>query len=180
MGGRRGGILVTAAIVTTIAILNGYRLIAIVLGVCLIAIGVIVSRLLDSADDSKLSSRAPALQRRFTYSDEWSLTASPDVASVKRGLAESGLQVADEAEALVVSRGSRIRARVFGGYRVDPSFLPLHGRIEVMGGEQGSRYGVHLTLEDDLGPAVRDDRLAERYDRSFSDVALMVRLAVQA
>jgi hypothetical protein len=180
MRARLGGILVTAGIVTTIAILNGYRLISIVLGVGLIAIGAFLSRLFGPADDLDPSSRTPGSQHRFTYSDEWSLKASPDVASVKRGLTESGLQVADGTEALVVSRGSRIRARVFGGYRVDPSVLPLYGRIEVMAGEQGSRYGVHLTLEDDLGPAVRDGRLAERYDRSFSEVALMVRSAVQA
>lgn len=174
---RLGGILVTAAILTGIAVINGYRLVSVILGVCVIAVGIAITQRRGSSRRRTASSYRQAGDR-YTCSAEWSLRNQLDQAWMKEILVARGLRVSGDAGTLRLSRGSSLRTRLFGGYRVDPASLPMRGRMEVIEtAGDGTRGGVRLHLEDGLGIALRDGRLGERYDRSFEEVVAMVRAA---
>lgn len=83
-----------------------------------------------------------------------------------------GLKIDKDASSeskLVLRGGSQLRTRLFGGYFVAPSYLPVRAEVKLPFCEAETSE-VELRVEDALGIGVRDRALQERYELAVGEI----------
>jgi hypothetical protein len=136
-----------------------------------LAVGFVVNR--RSSEPALDGEKPRSAGGRFEWS--WTQPAARrggDLTGVARMLeADAGLaQHLQDSGRLVLTGGSQLWTRLFGGYFVDLRRLP----VEVDLADVDDSGELQLTVRDRMGPAVRDARLRERYAERASEIRDLV------
>jgi hypothetical protein len=160
------------------AFITGNGVVAAVVG---IGAGLLVNVVLaarSSRDLPDLGDQPPRSRGRpFSFQFTWDINQKPDLTHLAKMLAHRGLNPNSDlasAEGLVLEGGSQLRARLLGGYFVDPKYLPIHVELKIATGNDGDPYTLELDICDAAGLAVRDKELETRYAQAASEISHIV------
>lgn len=142
-----------------------------------------VNRLLDGLGGAGISSKPveafPEVpgSARAERRDAWLTSGLPEAvrpALVER-LRASGLRlVSDAGEVTEFRNGSKLRARILGGFFVSETTLPVVLRLRIT--PRGPRTLVEALLQEDFGPGLFTG-MEPRYESVFSDLLELLRSA---
>jgi hypothetical protein len=135
--------------------------------VALIALGVVivVSAFIPergSEASSRPKTRTPG--QPYSISQAWKIDRRADVADLAQALEGQGLGLSQKrnfTDEVTMWGGSQLRTRLFGGYFVDRTRLPVEVQLSVSSVDS-RKWTVQLGVRDRLGVAIRDEALEDR------------------
>lgn len=179
---RLGFALVIAVVALCTAVVTGNSIVvAIVAIVVALVLGALMAGSREPSPETDRQKRAPG--EPFSISYRWKGDRVPDLTALSQALNRAGFKLSVESESpgkIVLSGGSQLWTRLFGGYFVDPSRLPIQVELrEVAAVGNGSR-ALELGVRDKLGVAVRDEALEDRYTQAAANIRSAVEVRLEA
>lgn len=171
---RLGFLVVILATAVCTVIVTGGSVIAAAIMVAVMVVGVLgmvfAGRDRQSSEPAALADRQPGGPWSFTYN--WTAKDPVELMGIYVKLREAGSATVLESqskEKIVAVGGSQLRARLFGGYFVDPKRLPVRIILETTPDEEGGSV-LSVEVRDRFGIAIRDGALEERYAQAAETV----------
>jgi hypothetical protein len=179
---RLGFVLVIAAAALGTAVVTGNAIVVAIAAVAAaLVLGALPAGSRGRSPDDDRQKRAPG--EPFTASYRWKGDRVPDLKDLSQALNREGLRLSEDSHVpakVVLSGGSQLCTRLFGGYFVNPSRLPIRVELKAAGAAGNGSSILELGVRDRLGIAVRDEALEDRYVQAATNIRSAVETQLKA
>jgi hypothetical protein len=174
---RVGWTLVIAGAAFVAALVVGDSLVAAVIAIVIvIAVGAFIPNRGTTASDADYPSER-SRGTPYVVSHIWTVDQKADLSEIVRAFNETGLtfhRKAESSDEVILTSGSQLWTRLFGGYFVDSRRLPIEIHLKTLNGDPGGGWTVQLEIRDRLGVAVRDKALVDRFAQAAGSIREVV------
>jgi hypothetical protein len=174
-------VIVGAALVTTFVMGNSFAAAVVAIGIVVVLSALVLRRRERPAGVDPPRERAPGAP--YSVSHVWNVDRRADLTEIARDLNGEGLglrQRSESADRVVLSGGSQLWTRLFGGYFVDPKRLPIEVELRAANGAASGNWTVQLGVRDRLGIAIRDEALGDRFALAAGNIRKTVGARLEA
>lgn len=176
--GRRVGwtLLVAGAAFTAVLVMGSSLVSAVIAIVTVVALSAFIpNRGAPASGSDYPRERSPGSP--YMISHTWTMDRKADLQAIVRALSDKGWALHRKSgtpDEVLLTSGSQLWTRLFGGYFVDSRRLPLEIHLKAVSGDPDGPWTVQLEIRDRLGVAVRDKALIDRFAQAAGSIREVV------